>query len=281
MRVGTVNRSAEPRRSRGGAGRAIAPRRRGSSCRRGGWSCRRSARRALRAPGCAGSCLSIRARGRERSPRRIAAPARRCSPFDIELELEPPGLVGGFEHHRDPFPLRQPVAELAAAKLVDPVGQRVAVVPRSGARLRSGWRGPRSKHREVYVAVPLRRNLVMATTASGMSLQPPSVEATIKRRRPLRNVHKDLAEKITPLDRLALWITLRVGSMGFFLVIFGWTICWLGWNLLAPRTTGSDRVRAVRPEAQSREISNVPEILILAIKEIRNEREEEPRAAEV
>jgi uncharacterized membrane protein len=160
--------------------------------------------------------------------------------FDIELELEPPGLVGGFEHHRDPFPLRQPVAELAAAKLVDPVGQRVAVVPRSGARLRSGWRGPRSKHREVYVALPLRRNLVMATTASGMSLQPPSVEATIKRRRPLRNVHKDLAEKITPLDRLALWITLRVGSMGFFLVIFGWTICWLGWNLLAPRTLQFD-----------------------------------------
>src|SRR5271163_3287390 len=39
---------------------------------------------------------------------------------DIELALEPPGLVGGFEHHQDPFPLRQPVAELAAAKFVDP-----------------------------------------------------------------------------------------------------------------------------------------------------------------
>jgi hypothetical protein len=31
----------------------------------------------------------------------------------------------------------------------------------------------------------------------------------------------------SPLNRLALWITLRVGSMGFFVVIFIWTILWL------------------------------------------------------
>jgi uncharacterized membrane protein len=56
----------------------------------------------------------------------------------------------------------------------------------------------------------------------------------IKRRRHLRNVHKVVIETIPPLDRLALWITIRVGSMGFFLTIFGWTAIWLGWNLLAP-----------------------------------------------
>ncbi|MEJ0052054.1 MAG: DUF1003 domain-containing protein [Methylovirgula sp.] len=66
--------------------------------------------------------------------------------------------------------------------------------------------------------------------------QPPSVDAVIKRRRPLRNIHRTvLEEKITPMDRLALWITVRVGSMGFFLIIFAWTALWLGWNLLAPR----------------------------------------------
>jgi uncharacterized membrane protein len=85
-----------------------------------------------------------------------------------------------------------------------------------------------------WLVISLRRNLEMSTTATGTSLRPPSVETVIKHRRPLRNVHKDIVEHITPLDRLALWITVRVGSMGFFLVIFGWTVCWLGWNLLAP-----------------------------------------------
>ncbi len=47
----------------------------------------------------------------------------------------------------------------------------------------------------------------------------------------LRVKHK---KKLTPLDKLAVWITDRVGSMGFFLIIFWWTILWLGWNTLAP-----------------------------------------------
>ena len=37
------------------------------------------------------------------------------------------------------------------------------------------------------------------------------------------------------MTNLALWITERVGTMGFFLVIFGWTSVWLGWNFLAPK----------------------------------------------
>jgi len=39
----------------------------------------------------------------------------------------------------------------------------------------------------------------------------------------------------TKLNRLALWITQRVGSMGFFVVIFLWTVIWLSWNILAPK----------------------------------------------
>jgi uncharacterized membrane protein len=74
----------------------------------------------------------------------------------------------------------------------------------------------------------------MSTTSSTTLPQPPSVDALIKRRRPLRNVHKEVLRKIGPLDRLALWITLRVGSMTFFLCILGWTAGWLSWNLLAP-----------------------------------------------
>jgi uncharacterized membrane protein len=74
----------------------------------------------------------------------------------------------------------------------------------------------------------------MSTTSPTMPLQPPSIEAVIERRRPLRNVHQEVLQSISPLDRLALWITVRVGSMGFFLGIFVWTVCWLSWNVLAP-----------------------------------------------
>lgn len=44
----------------------------------------------------------------------------------------------------------------------------------------------------------------------------------------------------TPLNRLALWITTRVGSMGFFLVIFCWTASWLLWNMFAPKSLRFD-----------------------------------------
>jgi uncharacterized membrane protein len=74
----------------------------------------------------------------------------------------------------------------------------------------------------------------MSTTSPATSLQPPSVEAVIKRRSPLRNEQKEVLDRISPLDRLALWITIRIGSMAFFLTILGWTVGWLGWNVLAP-----------------------------------------------
>ena len=56
----------------------------------------------------------------------------------------------------------------------------------------------------------------MSTTSPSALPQLPSVEALIKRRRPLRNVHKEALQTITPLDRLALWITVRVWLDGVF-----------------------------------------------------------------
>jgi uncharacterized membrane protein len=53
-------------------------------------------------------------------------------------------------------------------------------------------------------------------------------------RTPLRAVNIEHRKKLSPLERLAIWITERVGTMGFFLVIFVWTVVWLGWNTLAP-----------------------------------------------
>jgi uncharacterized membrane protein len=36
------------------------------------------------------------------------------------------------------------------------------------------------------------------------------------------------------LEQMAVWITRRVSTMMFFLLLCAWTIGWLGWNSLAP-----------------------------------------------
>jgi uncharacterized membrane protein len=74
----------------------------------------------------------------------------------------------------------------------------------------------------------------MGTDSRSAMPTPLSFDDLIKRRQPLRDINKEVAENIGPLERMAVWITERVGTMGFFLVIFVWTAIWLGWNLLAP-----------------------------------------------
>ena len=48
------------------------------------------------------------------------------------------------------------------------------------------------------------------------------------------------SKKISKLDKLSLWITNKVGSMGFFVLIFSWTVLWLGWNMLTPEKARFD-----------------------------------------
>ena len=55
-----------------------------------------------------------------------------------------------------------------------------------------------------------------------------------KIRNPVRPVNIEHRKKLSQLERAAIWITDRVGTMGFFLIIFVWTVAWLGWNTLAP-----------------------------------------------
>jgi len=47
-------------------------------------------------------------------------------------------------------------------------------------------------------------------------------------------VNKTHHEKLSDLDKLALFVTNKIGTMGFFFCIFVWTVLWLGWNILAP-----------------------------------------------
>lgn len=55
-----------------------------------------------------------------------------------------------------------------------------------------------------------------------------------KKNNPNRNVNIAQKEKLTKLEKLAVWITEHVGTMGFFLIIFIWTAFWLSWNIFAP-----------------------------------------------
>lgn len=51
---------------------------------------------------------------------------------------------------------------------------------------------------------------------------------------PLNNVNHQHKINLTKINKIAVWIISHVGSMGFFAIIFLWTIIWLSWNTLAP-----------------------------------------------
>lgn len=74
-----------------------------------------------------------------------------------------------------------------------------------------------------------------------MELNKPLPLAELKRtHKPIRNINIEHKERLSALERFAVWITDRVGTMGFFLVIVTWTVFWLGWNVLAPRELAFD-----------------------------------------
>jgi uncharacterized membrane protein len=57
--------------------------------------------------------------------------------------------------------------------------------------------------------------------------------------RQLRSEIKDITtpgrfQKFTKLEKVAIFITRRVGTMGFFLTIAVWSAGWVLWNLFAP-----------------------------------------------
>jgi uncharacterized membrane protein len=69
---------------------------------------------------------------------------------------------------------------------------------------------------------------------------PLKLEELKRRREEYMKKLKNDAKSGTRLDMLALWITNKVGSMGFFVLIFIWTAVWLGWNILAPQKARFD-----------------------------------------
>ena len=51
--------------------------------------------------------------------------------------------------------------------------------------------------------------------------------------KPLVNINQEHEDSIKGLERVAVFVTDRVGTMGFFLIILTWTILWCGYNILA------------------------------------------------
>jgi uncharacterized membrane protein len=57
---------------------------------------------------------------------------------------------------------------------------------------------------------------------------------------PLKNTHKEVRDNLSPMNRIALAITNQVGTFGFFLIILAWTVIWLGWNTVGPKSAHFD-----------------------------------------
>ena len=55
-------------------------------------------------------------------------------------------------------------------------------------------------------------------------------------KKPFKNVYEETLKRLSWSDKMAIWITEHVGTMGFFFIILGWSVVWLGWNFLAPKS---------------------------------------------
>ncbi len=49
-----------------------------------------------------------------------------------------------------------------------------------------------------------------------------------------KNVNLVHRNRLSSLEKLAIFVTERIGTMGFFFIIFIWTFSWLTWNMFAP-----------------------------------------------
>jgi uncharacterized membrane protein len=57
---------------------------------------------------------------------------------------------------------------------------------------------------------------------------------------PVNNVNEQVTASFSLMERVALFITERVGSFGFFLLIVAWSSIWLLWNTHAPKSMRFD-----------------------------------------
>jgi uncharacterized membrane protein len=85
-----------------------------------------------------------------------------------------------------------------------------------------------------------KRRHVPETTTIGDDRSPLPFHELKKLRTPVRPVNVEHKKALSSLDRLAVWMTERVGTMGFCLLLLAWTVVWLGWNTVAPNALRFD-----------------------------------------
>jgi len=73
-----------------------------------------------------------------------------------------------------------------------------------------------------------------------MATNNPTTLDDLKKNTPVRNVNSEIEQTLSKLDKVAIWITDHVGTMGFFIIIFVWTVVWLSWNMVAPQSLRFD-----------------------------------------
>ncbi len=64
--------------------------------------------------------------------------------------------------------------------------------------------------------------------------EPVSLVELRKSKKPIRNANITHREKLSRLDKFALYVTRHIGTFGFFIIIFVWTVGWLVWNTFGP-----------------------------------------------
>ncbi len=69
---------------------------------------------------------------------------------------------------------------------------------------------------------------------NNQKIKPLTLKEIKNLRKPLRNINIEHKESLSIMEKAAVWITDKVGTMGFFLIIFIWTALWLNWNIFAP-----------------------------------------------
>lgn len=62
----------------------------------------------------------------------------------------------------------------------------------------------------------------------------PTLQEIKKRRHPIFNTNVEYRRRLRWIDRLALWVTDRVGTVGFFALILLWSGFWFFWNTFGP-----------------------------------------------
>lgn len=63
-----------------------------------------------------------------------------------------------------------------------------------------------------------------------------TVEELTRKFKPPENINVIHKRQLSSLDKLALFVTENIGTMGFFFIILFFNLGWIAWNTLAPKS---------------------------------------------